>query len=198
MSAHLEIEYKYLLPRTLDPLGLFVQPVSTQSIHQVYLYPVEAKVTSERVRIVEDVGGKSKTRFFHTKKMPSPVPEHDAESFTAHLEEENEITAAAFVDALTRRIPGAITIHKYRRVFHHTSRTVPFGSPKVDKVELDSFTGPLTGLHIAEVETHGSNEPWVLHVVEVLGLSIERNVSKDKRYSNLALALAGRIPTETP
>lgn len=198
MSANLEIEYKYLLPHTLDPLGLLVQPVSIQSIHQVYLYPVEAKVTSERVRIVEDVGGKSKTRFFHTKKMPSPVPEHATESFTAHLEEENEITAAAFIDALTRRIPGAITIHKYRRVFNHVTHTGHFGGPKVDKVELDSFTGPLTGLHIAEVETHGSNEPWVLQIVEELGLPLGRNVSKDQRYSNLALALAGRIPTETP
>lgn len=170
----LEIEHKFLVDMSRIPADEdWPVPFVASYIVQSYLKPKDGKVSSERVRmrIPTDGGPCVHT---HTKK----VRVDDG----VHHEDEREVSKRSYSRLLKRADPSMAVIHKVRRVFGWTEGgTLPW------TFELDYFQAPLTGLCLLEIElpyvgVQFPLPPW---------LPVVREVTKERGYSNAALARAG-------
>lgn len=161
-----ECERKFLLSTPPRPEHWPVPHVEVE-IEQTYLH--SGPGISRRVRRRGQHGTFIHT---HTEKRPlSPGVKHEIEK---------KIEAADYAALLLDADPDRIPVRKRRRLFvwnHHC-------------FELDSFDGPLAGLHVLEVELQHPQEAFTLPDF----LNIAREVTDDPTFSNHLLAAAGFTP----
>jgi CYTH domain-containing protein len=164
VGAHdgFEIERKYLLERAPSPdvlAGLGTVPVA---IEQVYLVNRDG-LDARRVRRLVDADGTS-YRYTEKRHVRGIV----------RKEREHEIDAATFERLLAEADPARQPIRKTRHVFDYDG----------ERLELDLFEGPLTGLVLLEIELDDENV--VPAVPPELGPY--RDVSEDPAFLNWNLA----------
>lgn len=170
----LEIERKFLVDASrLPPLDAWPVPFEASYIVQSYLKAKDSKVSSERVRQrIPTDGGPCK--YTHTKK----VRVDDG----VHHEDECEVSKRSYNRLLKRADPSMVVISKVRRVFGWP------GDGKDWIFELDFFSAPHDGLVLLEIELPyvGTDFPMPPFIPVV------REVTKERGYSNAALARAGK------
>ena len=166
-AVPLEIERKYLI-RLPDEGLLDALAVSRDWIEQTYLLPAEAGST-DRVRARRAVGGR--TVYTHTVKKPV--------SAMTHTEDETEIDESAYRELLKRADPALNVICK-------TRWCVPCGGYTL---EIDRY--PFwSDRAVLEIELGSEDEAPALPE----WVSLIRELTGDKRYSNRALAAS--VPYE--
>lgn len=165
----LEIERKFLVrevPADKD------WPVEFVDFHlvQVYLTPKDKRVTSERVRVTIPTN-QFGPAWTHTTKVRVAAGIHE--------EEERSLSKSAFTRMLRRADPAMKPVQKMRRKFYW---------PETGRLfELDIFAESYAPLVLLEVELPSMDTPVELPTF----LTIEREVTEEKGFSNAALARMG-------
>lgn len=170
MTTKLEIERKFLVkfPTSWETLSeMFDDLVDVKRISQTYLTPEKGEKQAGRVRkTVEGLTGDTETVYHYNHKKPV--------SSGVHEETEREISKSEYEKFLKRSNPSKYPVEKTRFVFKYNDQTF----------ELDVFKGNLKGLAILEIELEDEDDTVELPPF----LSIVKEVTEDKRYTNFALA----------
>lgn len=181
MATKLEIERKFLVefPTSWSALSeMFDDLVDVKRISQTYLTP-EGDEPAARVRkTVEGLTGETETVYHFNKKKPTG-------DSGVHEETEHEISKADYNRHLKNANPDKVAVEKTRFVFKFNDQIF----------ELDVFKGPLKGLAILEIELKDKNDKVELPEF----LKVIKEVTKDKKFTNFALAdkkLNERIESE--
>lgn len=170
MATHLEIERKFLvkLPQSWSDLAeMFDDIVDVKRIVQQYLTPENGEPASRVRKTVEGLGGHTKTIYHHNQKKPTG-------DTGVHEETEREISEKEYQKYLKDANPSKCAVQKTRFVFNWHDQLF----------ELDLFKGHLKGLAILEIELEGKDDK--VELPPFLGIIGE--VTKDKRFTNFALA----------
>ncbi len=164
-SEPLEIERRFLILRP-DTKDLEARCTHIYTMEQTYLLSPPRQ--TERVRRRE---GRDGVAFFHTVKIDR--------SAATRVEQEEEITPAAYDDYLTRRDPTTQTIYK-------TRYCLPEG-PYTFEIDLYPFWPHCA---VMEIELPQEDAPFRFPA----GITVLRELTGDRRFSNAALSR--HIPTE--
>ena len=163
----LEIERKFLI--RYPDLKLLDQ-ICTQKAAMTQTYLTSESNISRRVREVKESG---KTVYWYNEKMKL--------SATTRIEHEWEISESIYQDLLKEAIPGSMTIRKIR--YYLSSGEHCF--------EIDIFP-EWNDRAFAEVELGAEDEEYIFPEC----LTLIKEVTEDKRYTNKALALNGFVYEE--
>ena len=166
-KQQLEIERKFLI-RYPDPNMLDKVCKKKITIIQTYLVPV--KNISRRVR-KQECGGETACWYNEKEKL----------SDMTRVEREREISETEYQDFLKEAIPDAGVIQKTRYL-------LPSGN---HCFEVDVFP-EWTDRAFAEVELESESQEFAIPEC----LELIREVTQDKRYTNLSLAVNGFIYEE--
>lgn len=169
MATKLEKERKFLVkfPTSWSALSeMFDDLIDVKRISQTYLVPDKGEPAARVRKTVEGLTGDTETIFHYNKKKPVDTGVHE--------EEEYEITKGQYDKHLRKSNPDKAPVEKTRFVFKYNDQVF----------ELDVFKGPLRGLAILEIELKDMNDTVELPPF----LKIVKEVTKDKRFTNFALA----------
>lgn len=170
MTTKLEIERKFLvkLPRSWSDLAeMFDDIVDVKRIVQQYLTPKNGEPASRVRKTVEGLGGDTKTVYHYNQKKPTG-------DTGVHEETEREISEKEYQKYLKDASPSKCAVEKTRFVFNWHDQVF----------ELDLFKGHLKGLAILEIELDDKDAKVELPPF----LRVIKEVTKDKRFTNFALA----------
>lgn len=170
MGTKLEIERKFLvkLPQSWSDLAeMFDDIVDVKRIVQQYLTAKNGEPASRVRKTVEGLGGNTKTVYHFNQKKPT------GETGT-HEETEREISEKEYQKYLKDASPDKCAVQKTRFVFNWHDQVF----------ELDLFKGHLKGLAILEIELNNKDAKVELPPF----LRVIKEVTKDKRFTNFALA----------
>lgn len=169
MVTKLEIERKFLVkfPTSWSALSeMFDELMDVKRISQTYLKP-EGDEPAARVRkTIEGLTGETETVYHFNQKKPVDSGVHE--------ETEREINKSQYEKYLKQSNPGKVAVEKTRFVFKYNDQVF----------ELDVFKGALKGLAILEIELEEKDETVELPPF----LKLIREVTKDKKFTNFALA----------
>ena len=169
MTTKLEIERKFLvkLPMEWSQLSeMFDDLVTIRRISQTYLTPEEGEQAARIRKTVEGLKDDLKTEYHFNQKKPVEAGVHE--------ETEREISQADYNRYLKKADPKKHVVEKTRFVIRYNDQDF----------ELDIFKGNLKGLAILELELEDKNDTIELPPF----LKIVKEVTKDKKYTNFALA----------
>jgi Uncharacterized protein conserved in bacteria len=169
MAKKLEIERKFLVkfPTSWSALSeMFDDLVDVKRISQTYLIPEKDEPSARVRKTVEGLTGDTSTVYHFNQKKPVDSGVHE--------ELEKEITKSQYEKALKKSHPDKVAIDKTRFVFKYNDQIF----------ELDVFKGHLKGLAILEIELDDKNDTVELPPF----LKVIKEVTKDKRFTNFALA----------
>jgi CYTH domain-containing protein len=170
MVTQLEKERKFLvkLPKSWADLGsLFEDLVDVKRITQTYLKPEPGEQAARVRKTVEGLDGHTKTVFHYNQKEPTGET-------GVHKETERQISEKEYEKYLKKANSDKVAVEKTRFVINYQDQTF----------ELDLFKGPLKGLAIMEIELKEMDETVELPPF----LRVIKEVTKDKRFTNFALA----------
>jgi CYTH domain-containing protein len=170
MPTHLEIERKFLvkLPKSWSDLAeMFDDIVDVKRIIQQYLTPEPGEQAARVRKTVEGLGGDTTTVYHYNRKKPTG-------DTGVHEETEREISEKEYQKYLKQSNPSKCAVEKTRFVFKWHDQVF----------ELDLFKGHLKGLAILEIELNDKDDKVELPPF----LRIIHEVTKDKRFTNFALA----------
>lgn len=166
----MERERKFLVkfPTSWSALAeLFDGIVDVKRITQTYLTPAPGEQAGRVRKTVEGLSGDTDTVYHYNRKKPTGET-------GVHEETEHEITEKEYQAYLKKGNPEKCAVEKTRFVFEWHDQVF----------ELDLFKGHLKGLAIMEIELEDMDDtvelPPFLHVI--------KEVTKDKRFTNFALA----------
>jgi CYTH domain-containing protein len=170
MGTKLEKERKFLVkfPTSWSALSeIFEDLVDVKRISQTYLIPDDEDEQAARVRkTVEGLTGDTEVVYHFNRKKPVDTGVHE--------EEEYEISKTEYNKHLKKANPDKVAVEKTRFVFKYNDQVF----------ELDVFKGPLKGLAILEIELEDMDDTVELPPF----LKTVKEVTKDKRFTNFALA----------
>jgi CYTH domain-containing protein len=169
MPTKLEKERKFLIkfPTSWSVLAeLFEYLVDVKRISQTYLKPEPGEQAARVRKTVEGPSGDTKTVYHFNQKEPVETG--------VHKETEREISDKQYEKYLKQASPEKCAVEKTRFVFDYHDQTF----------ELDLFKGHLKGLAIMEIELKDMKDTVELPPF----LKVVKEVTKDKRFSNFALA----------
>jgi CYTH domain-containing protein len=169
MSKKLEIERKFLVkfPTSWSALSeMFDDLVDVKRISQTYLIPEKDEPSARVRKTVEGLTGDTQTVYHYNQKKPVDSGVHE--------ELEREISKSKYEKFLKKSHPDKISVEKTRFVFKYNDQIF----------ELDVFKGPLKGLAILEIELEDKNDTVELPPF----LKVIKEVTKDKKFTNFALA----------
>jgi len=170
MATKLEIEKKFLvkLPQSWSDLAeMFDDIVDVKRIIQQYLTPKNGEPASRVRKTVEGLEGQTKTVYHFNQKKPTG-------DTGTHEETEREISEKEYQKYLKNANPSKCAVEKTRFVFNWHDQVF----------ELDLFKGHLKGLAILEIELDDKDDKVELPPF----LRVIKEVTKDKRFTNFALA----------
>lgn len=170
MTTKLEIERKFLvkLPQSWSDLAeMFDDIVDVKRIIQQYLSPKNGEPAGRVRKTVEGLGGDTKTVYHYNQKKPTG-------DTGVHEETEREISEKEYQKYLKDSSPDKCAVEKTRFVFKWHDQVF----------ELDLFKGHLKGLAILEIELGDKDDKVELPPF----LRVLKEVTKDKRFTNFALA----------
>jgi CYTH domain-containing protein len=169
MTTKLEKEKKFVvkLPTSWAALAeLFDGIVDVKRINQTYLVPEHGEQAARVRKTVEGLSGDTNTVYHYNQKTPVETGVHE--------EKEHEISQKEYEKSLKKSNPDKCAVEKTRFVFKWHDQVF----------ELDLFKGHLKGLAILEIELDDMHD-----LVELPPfLKVVKEVTKDKRFSNFALA----------
>jgi CYTH domain-containing protein len=169
MATKLEKERKYLVkfPTSWSVLSELIDKLDdVKRISQTYLKAEPGKQSARVRKTVEGLTGDKETIYHFNRKKPVDTGVHE--------EEEREITKSQYDKYLKDAHPDKSTVEKTRFVFNYNDQTF----------ELDVFKGPLKGLAVLEIELEDMDDTVELPPF----LKIIKEVTKDKKFTNFALA----------
>jgi CYTH domain-containing protein len=169
MTVQLERERKFLikLPSSWSDLAeLFEYLVDVKRISQTYLVAKPGEQAARVRKTVEGPADDTKTVYHFNQKKPVETGVHE--------EKEHEISDKDYEKALKKSNPAKCAVEKTRFVFDYHDQVF----------ELDLFKGHLKGLAIMEIELKDMKDTVELPPF----LKVVKEVTKDKSYSNFALA----------
>lgn len=169
MTTKLEIERKFLVkfPTSWSALSeMFDDLVDVKRISQTYLKPDPGEQAARVRKTVKGLTGDLETEYHFNQKKPVDTGVHE--------ETEREIDQKEYEKYLKKSNPDKVSVEKTRFVFKFNDQVF----------ELDVFKGPLKGLAILEIELEDKNDTVELPPF----LKIIKEVTKDKRFTNFALA----------
>lgn len=169
MGKKLEKERKFLIkfPTSWSALSdIFDELVDIKRISQTYLKPEEGEQAARVRKTEEGLTGDTETVYHFNRKKPVDTGVHE--------EEEHEITKPQYEKYLKSAHPDKVPVEKTRFVFKYKGQVF----------ELDVFKGKLKGLAIMEIELEDMDDEVELPPF----LSIVKEVTKDKRFTNFHLA----------
>lgn len=165
----IESERKFLVkfPKSwIDLMGIFDNLVDTLRISQTYLKPKDDEPSARIRKTISGLTGDTeKVYHFNQKEFIEPG---------VHNEKEFEITKSQYEKHLKNSHPDKVEVNKTRFVFKFNDQVF----------ELDVFKGPLKGLAILEIELKNIEDTVELPDF----LKVIKEVTKDKKYTNYALA----------
>lgn len=169
MATKLESERKFLVkfPTSWSALSeMFDDLIDVKRITQTYLKP-EGKEPSARVRkTIAGLTGDTETEYHFNQK--------EFIEAGVHNEKEHELTKSQYEKYLKLAHPDKVEVAKTRFVFKFDDQVF----------ELDVFKGALKGLAILEIELNDIKDTVELPSF----LKVIKEVTKDKRFTNFALA----------
>lgn len=169
MTTKLEIERKFLVkfPTSWSALSeMFDELVDVKRITQTYMEPEDDGQAARVRKTVEGLTGDTQTVYHYNKKKPVESGVHE--------ETEREISKSEYEKYLKKANSDKSAVEKTRFVFKFNDQVF----------ELDVFKGALKGLAVLEIELKDKNETVELpHFLKIV-----KEVTKDKRYTNFALA----------
>jgi len=169
MTTKLEIERKFLVkfPTSWSALSeMFDDLVDVKRISQTYLKPDPCEQAARVRKTVKGLTGDLETEYHFNQKKPVDTGVHE--------ETEREIDQKEYEKYLKKSNSDKVPVEKTRFVFKFNDQTF----------ELDVFKGPLKGLAILEIELEDKNDTVELPPF----LKVIKEVTKDKRFTNFALA----------
>lgn len=169
MSTKLEKERKYLVkfPTSWSVLSeLFDELVEVKRISQTYLKAEPGKQAARVRKTIEGLAGDKEVIYHFNRKKPVDTGVHE--------EEEYEITKSQYEKHLKNPHSDKVPVEKTRFVFKYNDQVF----------ELDVFKGRLKGLAILEIELDNMDDTVELPPF----LSIVKEVTTDKKFTNFALA----------
>lgn len=169
MSKKLEIERKFLVkfPTSWSALSeMFDDLMDVKRISQTYLIPEKDQPSARVRKTIEGLTGDTDTVYHYNQKKPVDSGVHE--------ELEKEISKSQYEKFLKKSHPDKIAVEKTRFVFKYNDQIF----------ELDVFKGPLKGLAILEIELEDKNDTVELPPF----LKVIKEVTKDKKFTNFALA----------
>jgi CYTH domain-containing protein len=169
MTTKLEIERKFLVkfPTSWSALSeIFEDLMDVKRISQTYLKAKGAAPAARVRKTVEGLTGDTDTVYHFNQKKPVDSGVHE--------ETEREISQKEYQNSLKDSDPTKVAVEKTRFVFKYNDQIF----------ELDVFKGPLKGLAILEIELEDKEDTVELPPF----LKIMKEVTKDKRFTNFALA----------
>lgn len=169
MGTKLESERKYLIkfPTSWSTLAeLFDGIIDVKRISQTYLKPESGEQAGRVRKTVEGLTGDTETIYHYNQKKPVETGVHE--------ETEHEISEKEYNNYLKKSNPDKVPVEKTRFVFEWQDQTF----------ELDLFKGHLKGLAIMEIELDDIDDTVELPPF----LKVVKEVTKDKRFTNFALA----------
>ena len=169
MPTKLEKERKFLikLPSSWSSIAeLFEYLVDVKRITQTYLVAEKGEQAARVRKTVEGPTGNTTTVFHYNQKKPVETGVHE--------EKEHEISEKEYEKALKKANPEKCAVEKTRFVFDYHDQTF----------ELDLFKGHLKGLAIMEIELDDMDDTVELPPF----LKVVKEVTKDKKFTNFALA----------
>ena len=169
MGTKLESERKYLVkfPTSWGSLAELLEGVvDVKRISQTYLKPEPGEQAARVRKTVEGLSGETDTVYHYNQKKPVETGVHE--------ETEREITQSKYDQYLEKANKDKCAVEKTRFVFKWHDQVF----------ELDLFKGHLKGLAILEIELEDIHDTVELPPF----LSIVKEVTDDKRFTNFALA----------
>jgi CYTH domain-containing protein len=170
MTVKMEIERKYLvkLPSSWSALAeLFDGILNVKRISQTYLVPEDGEPAARVRKTVSGLTGETDTEYHFNQKVPTG-------DTGVHQETEHTISEKEYHKALKKADPNKCAVEKTRFVFRWHDQDF----------ELDLFKGHLKGLAILELEMDDKDDTVELPPF----LKLIKEVTKDKRFTNFALA----------
>jgi CYTH domain-containing protein len=170
MATHLEIERKFLVrfPKSWSALAeLFDGIVDIKRISQTYLTAEKGQQAARVRKTVEGLSGDTDTVYHFNQKKPT-------KDTGTHEETEHEISREKYESSLKNANSEKCAVEKTRFVFKYHDQVF----------ELDVFKGHLKGLAIMEIELEDKDDTVELPPF----IDVVKEVTKDKRFSNFALA----------
>jgi CYTH domain-containing protein len=165
----LESERKFLVkfPTSWSALAeLFDGIVDVKRISQTYLKPEPGEQAARVRQTIEGLSGDTNIVYHYNQKKPVETGVHE--------ETEHKISQKKYEEYLKKANPEKCAIEKTRFVFKWHDQVF----------ELDLFKGHLKGLAILEIELEDIHDKVELPTF----LSLIKEVTKDKRFSNFSLA----------
>lgn len=172
MTTKLEIERKFLVkfPTSWSALSeMFDDLVDVKRISQTYLKAEQAEQGEQAARVrktVKGLTGETETEYHYNQKKSVDSGVHE--------ETEREIDQKEYEKYLKKSNSEKVPVEKTRFVFKFNDQIF----------ELDVFKGPLKGLAILEIELEDKEDKIELPPF----LKVIKEVTKDKRFTNFALA----------
>lgn len=169
-NTKLEIEKKYLvkpISSWADFSNLLEGIIDVKRISQTYMTPEKGQQAGRIRKTVEGLTGDTDTVYHYNRKKPTG-------DTGVHEETEYEISKKEYEQYLKKSDPQKCEVQKTRFVFKWHDQVF----------ELDLFKGHLKGLAILEIELDDKDDTVELPEF----LKVIKEVTKDKRFTNFALA----------